>query len=54
MNYDRCHKCNSTNFDKRNIKTSKDEDGEFEVEFNLYCKDCGEYIVSFDWGHWEY
>jgi len=49
-----CHKCNSTNHEKRNIKTTKDENDTIEVEFSLYCKDCGSYLVTFYWGHWEY
>lgn len=56
METDKCSKCNSRNLEKRNIKKSKvgDEEHELEVEFNLYCKACGGYVASFDWGHWEY
>ena len=54
MDYDKCHRCNSKNHEKRNIKTVKDDNEETEVSFNLYCMDCGNYIASFEWGHWEY
>lgn len=54
MEHDKCHNCNSTNFEKRNLQTATDMNGEYDVEFNLYCKDCGKYIASFDCGHWEY
>ncbi len=25
-----------------------------EVEYSLYCKNCGRYLGSFAYGHWEY
>jgi len=53
----KCRMCESINNEKRNIQvaTLEFEDGQLkddEVEYDVYCKDCGSYIGNFSWGYW--
>lgn len=46
--------CGCKETEQRNIY-KEDIDGIFvEVEYSLYCKDCGRYLGHYEYGHWEY
>ena len=46
--------CGCKETEQRNI-FSEDINGIFvDVEYSLYCKNCGRYLGTYVYGHWEY
>lgn len=46
--------CGCTETERKNVCTEDIEGKKIEVEYSLYCKNCGKYLGSFSYGHWEY
>ena len=46
--------CGCKETEKRNIRKEDIDGTPVEVEYSLHCKDCGRYLGSFEYGHWEY
>ena len=42
--------CGCEETKKRNVVTQDN----IEVEYALYCKKCGAYLGTFEYGHWDY
>lgn len=50
-----CFKCDTKEFIKENVIVDPCDDGTLmEVTYDLYCKNCGQYLGSFEWGMWDY
>ena len=45
-----CKSKDSRNIEKRNIRR---EDSVGEVEYDVYCKECGEWLYSFSYGFYD-
>jgi len=41
----------SSNTEKKNIHKSKIDDEMIEVEYDVYCSCCGEFLWNFSWGY---
>ena len=49
----RCE-CGCKETERRNVNTEDIDGVQTEVEYSLYCKNCGTYLGHFAYGHWEY
>lgn len=46
--------CGCKETEMRDVCMGKIDDTPVEVKYSLYCKDCGTYLGSYEYGHWEY
>lgn len=50
--WDECQKCGAKGKERHEV-TDRLDDGT-EAEYTAYCSECGEYLYSFCYGHYEY
>lgn len=44
--------CGCEEFEKADVYTEEVHGRPVEVEYKLYCKNCGKYLGSYAYGHW--